>query len=90
MTDSSNSTGKPTDPSHANGKDRRRHHQLRDLVDEMMASIRAATNQDLFAPEERADAEEQLARIMARVHAEALSVAERERQRLGASVPRAD
>jgi hypothetical protein len=58
------------------GRERRRHHQLRDLIDEMMASIRAAAHRDLFTPEERADAETQLAHIMTRVHREALSVAE--------------
>lgn len=78
MTDSSNRPSKPADAP--TGKERRRHHQLRDLIDEMMASIRAATNRDIFTTEERAEAEEQLARIMQRVHAEALSVAERQQQ----------
>jgi hypothetical protein len=91
MTDSPLKSGQPTDRTHASASahERRRHHHLRDLVDEMMASIRAAANHDIFAPGERAEAEAQLERIMARVHAEALSVAERERGRNGAS-PRAD
>jgi len=85
MTDPSNRSTKPSDRAVAptgNGKERRRHHQLRDLIDEMMASIRAATNRDLFSPQEREEAETQLARIMERVHAEALVVAERERKQV--------
>jgi hypothetical protein len=60
--------------SAATGRERRRHHQLRDLIDEMLASLRAAANRDLFSVEERADAEQQLAAIMARVQAEAVKV----------------
>ena len=56
------------------GRERRRHHHLRDLIDEMLASLRAAANQDLFSPEERLDAEKQLAAIMARVQQEAVKV----------------
>ena len=56
------------------GRERRRHHQLRDLIDEMLASLRAASNHDLFSPEERMDAEKQLAAIMTRVRAEAVKV----------------
>lgn len=85
MPDSPNRSTKPADAAAAaatSGKERRKHHHLRDLIDEMMASIRAATNRDIFTAEERADAESQLARIMERVHAEALSVAERERKRV--------
>ena len=56
------------------GRERRRHHHLRDLIDEMLASLRAASNQDLFSAEERMDAEKQLAAIMTRVRAEAVKV----------------
>jgi hypothetical protein len=59
------------------GRERRRHLHLRELIDEMMASVRAAANRDLITAEERADAEAQLAEIMARVHAEALKIGER-------------
>ena len=59
------------------GKERRRHVHLRELIDEMMASLRAAANRDLFTADERADAESQLAAIMARVHAEAVTVGDR-------------
>ena len=55
-------------------RDRRQHHHLRDLIEEMMATLRAAANRDMFSPEERADAERQLSAIMERVHAEAVTV----------------
>jgi hypothetical protein len=58
-------------------RERRRHHHLRDLIDEMLASLRAASNRDLFSADERADAELQLKAIMARVHSEALSLGDR-------------
>ena len=57
------------------GRERRKHTHLRELIDEMMASLRAAANRDIISAEERADADAQLAAIMARVHAEAVSVA---------------
>ena len=63
----------------ATGRERRRHHHLRDLIDEMMASLRAAANRDLFSPEERTDAEQQLAAIMTRVRAEAMKVADEQK-----------
>lgn len=56
------------------GRERRRHAHLRELIEEMMASLRAAANRDLFTSEERADAEAQLSAIMARVHAEAVQI----------------
>ena len=62
----------------ATGRERRRHHHLRDLIDEMLASVRAAANRDLFSPEERMDAEQQLAAIMTRVRAEAMKVADKQ------------
>jgi hypothetical protein len=91
MTDSPNKSGQPTDRTHASASahERRRHHHLRDLVDEMMASIRAAANHDIFSADDRAEAESQLERIMARVHAEAMSVADGARRRNGVT-PRAD
>ena len=55
-----------------NGIDRRRNPRLRELVDEMMASIRAAANSDLWSPEERAHYEADMARIMDSVRAQAL------------------
>jgi len=56
----------------AAGSERRRNHALRELIDEMMASIRTAANRDLWTPEERAQYERELAGIMARVRGEAV------------------
>jgi hypothetical protein len=53
--------------------DRRRNPRLRELVDEMMASIRAASNADLWSADERATYEADMARIMESVRAQALS-----------------
>ena len=55
-----------------NGTDRRRNPRLRELVDEMMASIRAAANAELWSPEERQAYEADMARIMDSVRAQAL------------------
>lgn len=59
----------PTDA--ASSRERRSNHGLRELVDEMLASIRVAANHDLWTPEERARCESDLARIMDRVRTEA-------------------
>ena len=59
------------EPPAAGGRERRRNHALRDLVDEMLASIRVASNNDLWTADERARYEEDLARIMERVRGEA-------------------
>ncbi len=52
--------------------DRRSKPHLRELVDEMMASIRAAANTDLWSPEERARYEADMARIMEAVRERSL------------------
>ncbi len=59
-------------PSPAAGSERRRNAQLRELIDEMLASIRAATRNELWTAEERAQYERELADIMTRVRAEAV------------------
>ena len=46
---------------------------LRELVDEMLASIRTAANRDLWTPDERQHYESELALIMNRVRAEAMN-----------------
>jgi hypothetical protein len=56
-----------------NGVDRRENPRLRELVEEMMASIRAAANVDLWTPEERARYEADMARIMLSVRDQALA-----------------
>jgi hypothetical protein len=55
------------------GAERRHNPRLRELVDEMMASIRAASNIDLWTPEERARYEADMARIMENVRQQAMS-----------------
>ena len=55
-----------------NGSERRRNPRLRELVDEMMASIRAAANVDLWTPEERDRCQTDMARIMESVRAHAV------------------
>ena len=61
----------------ASGRERRQHHHLRELIDEMMASLRAAANRDLFTADDRAEADKQLARIMANVRSEAMEIGDR-------------
>jgi len=54
------------------GDERRSNARLRELVDEMMASIRAAANIDLWTPDERLLYEAEMARIMSTVRDQAL------------------
>lgn len=56
----------------ADRPERRRNAALRELIDEMLASIRAATSNELWTGEERAQYEKELADIMARVRSEAV------------------
>jgi hypothetical protein len=49
------------------GLDRRRNARLRELVDEMLSSIRESQRRDDWTAEERARAEADLERIMAQV-----------------------
>jgi hypothetical protein len=69
-------------PSPPHGIERRANPRLRELVDEMMASIRAAANVDLWTPEERARYEADMARIMANVRDQALERGRAPRARL--------
>ena len=59
--------------------DKRTTHKLRELIDEMMASIRTASRRDLWSAEERAQYEHELAMIMQRVRGEAVLIPERSR-----------
>lgn len=52
--------------------ERRRNPRLRELVDEMLASIRAAANAELWSAEERETYEADMARIMDSVRQQAL------------------
>lgn len=49
------------------GAERRSNAALRELIDEMLASIRTATNRELWTGDERAQYERELGEIMARV-----------------------
>lgn len=52
--------------------DRRRNPRLRELVDEMLASVRVAARRDLWTEQERKQYEAELAEIMRRVRFEAI------------------
>ena len=54
------------------GAERRSNPRLRELIDEMLASIRAAHRIDLWTDEERVRYEQELGRIMDTVRGEAL------------------
>lgn len=54
------------------GTERRSNPRLRELIDEMLASIRAAHRIDLWTDEERLRYEQELSRIMDTVRSEAL------------------
>ncbi|MEN9509412.1 MAG: hypothetical protein RLZZ621_1975, partial [Gemmatimonadota bacterium] len=51
---------------------RRRNPHLREMVDELLATIRVAANRDLWSTEERAQCEADMARIMDNVRQQAL------------------
>ncbi len=63
----------PPRPGSPGAPERRRNPALRELIDEMLASIRVAANRDLWTLAERAQYERELADIMARVRSEAIS-----------------
>ncbi len=73
----------PTSPSHLNshaapnGAERRKNPRLRELVDEMLASIRAAHKVDLWTDEERTRYQQDMARIMESVREHAIDQARR-------------
>jgi hypothetical protein len=58
--------------SHRDTAERRSNPRLRELVDEMLASIRAAANVDLWTAEERDRYEADMARIMQTVRTHAV------------------
>jgi hypothetical protein len=59
----------------APASDRRKRVALRRLIDEMLAEIRAAANEDNWTAEARAQAESDLARIMDQVRHETMRAA---------------
>ena len=52
--------------------ERRRNPRLRELVDEMLASVRAAARRELWSEEERRQYEAELSEVMQRVRFEAV------------------
>ncbi|MEP6779763.1 MAG: hypothetical protein ABJC26_07730 [Gemmatimonadaceae bacterium] len=62
----------PQDSSQTDGAERRSNPRLRELVDEMLASIRASANVELWSPQERAACEAEMARIMSSVREHAM------------------
>ena len=75
------STSTQTPPSQAavteSAEDRRAKAGFRALIDEMMLQIRAASRHAEWTPEARAQAEADLARIMARVRRAAVNAGDR-------------
>ncbi|MBK6487066.1 MAG: hypothetical protein IPF98_09390 [Gemmatimonadetes bacterium] len=55
------------------GIERRRNPRLRELIDEMLVTVRVAVNRDLWTPEERARAEEDMSVIMRRIRENAIA-----------------
>lgn len=54
------------------GVERRKNPRLRELIDEMLATVRVAVNRELWTPEERARAESELNDIMGRIRSQAI------------------
>ncbi len=57
----------------APARERRTNRRLRELIDEMLASVRFAVNRDLWTADERRATEAELAVLMAAVRREALT-----------------
>ena len=72
MSEQPTSDASPTVPN-ARPPERRRNQALRELVDEMLASIRVAANRDLWTAQERQQYESELSLIMTRVRSEAIA-----------------
>lgn len=50
------------------GVERRKNPHLRELIEEMLVSVRVATNRELWSDEHRRNAEEEMSRLMERIH----------------------
>jgi hypothetical protein len=60
-------------PTAGPARERRTNARLRELIDEMLASVRVAVNRDLWTSDEREATEAELARLMTAVRREALA-----------------
>ncbi|MEP7383740.1 MAG: hypothetical protein ABI910_18790 [Gemmatimonadota bacterium] len=54
------------------GVERRTNPRLRELIDEMLVTVRVAVNRELWTPEERASTETELNAIMGRIRSQAI------------------
>lgn len=72
QTTSSDAAGGAAGPGATPDVERRRNPRLRELVDEMLASVRVAARRDLWTEAERKQYEDELADIMRRVRFEAV------------------
>ena len=76
MSDRPSSPNSGDAPADKPASERRQNLALRELIDEMLASIRTATQGSLWTPDERTQYERELAMIMARVRTSAVGPAE--------------
>jgi len=53
--------------------ERRKNPHLRELIEEMLVSVRVAVNRELWTPEERARAESELDELMGRIRSQAIA-----------------
>lgn len=63
----------PASEHAARAAERRRNPHLREMVDELLATIRVAANRDLWSSDERAQCEADMARIMDDIRQQALA-----------------
>lgn len=63
----------PSSQHGARADERRRNPHLREMVDELLATIRVAANRDLWSPDERAQCEADMARIMDDIRQQAIA-----------------
>jgi hypothetical protein len=54
------------------GVERRKNPRLRELIDEMLATVRVAVNRELWTSEERARAATELSEIMGRIRSQSI------------------
>jgi hypothetical protein len=85
MSDRPSSPNSGDAPADKPASERRQNLALRELIDEMLVSIRSATQGSLWTSEERTQYERELAMIMARVRTSAVSPSADERSEAGST-----